>query len=237
MEAHNRKPARVVCSECGGLGFVIGERDTGWRSGVVSTARRCQCFVTERVAVPVEAFDTQEVVTILSKLACLNFFPADDGGRVGIVAEVLRMASNIEQVRRLVDEMLRLYNNWPGPAEMRVCFCCLVGRPRDGVEMNVSEVFAQGIVPGVQITSAAKLRLSGPRVSSDKLLGETVSDAAETLATLPAPPPAPSPVAVKVERMSIEDRAMWDARIAEVKARRLSLPWVGRNEPAKEPAD
>jgi len=76
--------------------------------------------------------DAQEVAYVLSDLMCLNFFPSDDQGRFAVFKVACAMASDVAQLRWLVDRMLQLFNKWPGPADMRAVFCTRF-TPADGV--------------------------------------------------------------------------------------------------------
>ena len=95
--------------------------------------------------------DVKRAAEILSELALIKFFPSDPGARTALVRIVCGMAANTEQIRWLVDRMLRLYPEWPGVNEVRACFCSRF-RPLDGHEAN-STIFLDGLpsereVPG-----------------------------------------------------------------------------------------
>jgi hypothetical protein len=79
----------------------------------------------------------------IAKLAMLKFFPADKEARNAIVQMVCEMAATDEQVKWLVHRALKLYNEWPGPKELRACFCSKF-RPLDGINAY-SAVYADGI--------------------------------------------------------------------------------------------
>lgn len=88
--------------------------------------------------------NVKNVAVKIEKLAMLKFFPSDEGARLGILDLVCRMAKSEEQVDWLVNRMTNgLYNEWPGPAEMRACFCSKF-KPRDGIERH-STVYLDGI--------------------------------------------------------------------------------------------
>lgn len=120
--------------------------------------------------------DFDEVAEVLSDLESLNFFPTTDSGRTAIIKIVggdgqkPGLASDIEQVRWLVGRMLQLYNNWPGPAEMRALFCKRF-KPADGVDTrntHTSTFFPDGNIPcetpeAPPYQSAAWLLQSGRR--------------------------------------------------------------------------
>ena len=82
----------------------------------------------------------RELGEIASDLIQLKYYPSEDAGRLSIIKEIGRMVSHIDQARWLVRRMLSLYNEWPGPMEMRGCFCSRF-RPADGIE-RYSTVYA-----------------------------------------------------------------------------------------------
>src|SRR5690349_7814500 len=73
----------------------------------------------------------------------LKFFPSDREARAAIVEMICEMASDECQVEWLVARALRLYNEWPGPRELRAAFCSKF-RPRDGINAY-STVYLDGI--------------------------------------------------------------------------------------------
>ena len=73
------------------------------------------------------------VTNTLGRLTSMKFFPSDPGARDAIVAIVGEMAQTHEQVEWLVRRMIAIYPEWPGPKEMRACFCSRF-RPADGIE-------------------------------------------------------------------------------------------------------
>ncbi len=215
-----------MCTLCGGSGWIILERAAAFPfTGTVSEAAACGCR-KRAAAVPAETLDAADLLSTLGELSLLRFFPSDDSARAGLALFVAGMASNMGQVRALVDETLRLYNDWPGPAELRVVFCCLVGRPRDGIEAAFSTVYPGGVLPGTPAAGAAPVLELGP--AADRLLAGVVADAAEVLgfpegvpssvdsAEMPNQKPAP--------RMSEAERAEWEQKFAEVTAARGMPP-------------
>lgn len=85
------------------------------------------------------------VMEMLGELAVLKFFPA---GSTDVLKALARMCGQMcqseAQVRWLVDRMTGgLYTEWPGPAEMRACFCSRF-RPNDGISV-CSGVYPEGI--------------------------------------------------------------------------------------------
>ncbi len=83
---------------------------------------------------------------IIGELSMLKFFPTDKIGRTMIVKLACKMAASEEQIRWLVDRMIVLYDEWPGPKEMRACFCSKF-RPADGIEANTDVYFLSDGIP------------------------------------------------------------------------------------------
>lgn len=69
----------------------------------------------------------------IDRLAVLKFFPRDLRVRQTLVRVVRDMAVSDAQVEWLVGRMLVLYNEWPGPRELRALYCSKFA-PRDGIE-------------------------------------------------------------------------------------------------------
>lgn len=84
-----------------------------------------------------------KVGVYIARLAMLKFFPTDPEARTSIVGMVCEMADNDEQVDWLTRRMLVLYNEWPGPKELRALFCSR-HKPKDGIEAK-SEKFLEGV--------------------------------------------------------------------------------------------
>jgi hypothetical protein len=85
----------------------------------------------------------ERVAELCAELTLLRFFPSDESARLAIVRMVGEMAANEEQVRWLVRRTLDLWNEWPGPLELRAVFCSRF-KPRDG-KNAYSERFTNGI--------------------------------------------------------------------------------------------
>ena len=134
------------------------------------------------------------VVTVTQKLAPLalmKFFPADDLARVALVRMVCDMIETEDQAEWLANRMVQCYREWPGPYEMRACFC---GRykPKDGINAY-SEVYADGFPPDptapprAQITGTAPKRLeAGEPMTADPELQAKLEKAVEKVTTPPA---------------------------------------------------
>lgn len=147
-------------------------------------AAPCECTAPAAAPGPHEPLDLEEVATVVSDLAALNFFPTGDEGRLAVCKLVSQMATTIDQAVRLVDQMLLLYNDWPGPRELRVVFCSRVGRPVDGVEVFYSSVYPEGCLPDTRPAPVSPLLLP----AGDPLRARVVEvGQARALPALPAP--------------------------------------------------
>ena len=94
-------------------------------------------------------------------LAALNFFPTDENGIVSVATVFSDICETVDQARWLVAKMIRTYNTWPGPRELRACFCTKF-RPADGYEVD-SAVYADGIpADAEQIATSTPLILPDP---------------------------------------------------------------------------
>ena len=75
----------------------------------------------------------ENIAEIVAKLCLLKFFPNESSARVALMEIIGGMASNEDQVRWLVTSALAIYDEWPGPRELRALFCSR-WTPRDGVK-------------------------------------------------------------------------------------------------------
>ena len=88
----------------------------------------------------------REVLRILNGLRILPYFPNDEYSMNALVRLAGSMCSSVEQVQWLVNRMTSgIYVQWPGPHEMRACFCCRY-KPKDGVGA-FSTVYPDGLPP------------------------------------------------------------------------------------------
>lgn len=125
-------------------------------------------------------FDT--ICEIVSELALLKFFPSDPAARLAIARMLGEMAANEDQVRWLVRRMTSgLYNEWPGPRELRACFCSRF-RPRDGISIS-SEVYLDGIPSERPELPAPAMKAlpAGHSVSASPSIEAAVHNLAETI--------------------------------------------------------
>ena len=73
------------------------------------------------------------IAEIVAKLCLLKFFPNESPARIALMEMIGDMASNEDQVRWLVKSALAIYDEWPGPRELRALFCSR-WTPRDGIK-------------------------------------------------------------------------------------------------------
>jgi hypothetical protein len=92
--------------------------------------------------------DVARAAKAVSKMTMLKFFPTDPNGQKAIVELCCKMATETEQVEWLVRAMLTHYNEWPGPREMRGMFCQRYKPADGGPNVNMSQVFPNGLFPG-----------------------------------------------------------------------------------------
>ncbi len=71
----------------------------------------------------------------IGKLSLMKFFPSDPAARSALVGIVMSMVTTDAQVEWLVKRALVVFNEWPGPVELRALFCSK-WRPADGVEAH-----------------------------------------------------------------------------------------------------
>ena len=85
------------------------------------------------------------VAEALGPLTLMKYFPSEDAARTALVEMVCEMIDHEDQAEWLANRMLRIYREWPGPYEMRACFC---GRfkPKDGINAY-SETYPDGLPP------------------------------------------------------------------------------------------
>ena len=85
------------------------------------------------------------IMEILTELSVLRYFPAsNESALIALSRLVGQMCHTEEEVRWLVDRMTSgIYADWPGPQEMRACFCSRF-KPKDGLNAY-STVYPDGI--------------------------------------------------------------------------------------------
>lgn len=103
--------------------------------------------------------ELEELNAIVSELAALKYFPSEPGGVLAIVKDVANMVNSLDDARWLVRRMRVLYNEWPGPRELRAVFC-YDHLPADGIKA-ISEVYANGF-PEDHAADPARQLWAGP---------------------------------------------------------------------------
>jgi hypothetical protein len=121
--------------------------------------------------------------------------------------EILQeLASSDEQLEWLSRRMLKLYAEWPGPHEMRACFCSKY-EPKDGVEAD-SSVYADGILSEAAESPHVALP-PGPAIAATKILEGALALVAKRKGLWPAPKqPPPFPEGVRPITQSDINRAL-----------------------------
>jgi hypothetical protein len=97
---------------------------------------------------------------LIARLSLLPFFPAQTEAKVEISEVVEEFAEADEQVDWLGRRMLALYKEWPGPRELRACFCSRY-KPKDGFSICSAVYAKQGGIPSER---PAEGLLLGPRL-------------------------------------------------------------------------
>ncbi len=77
--------------------------------------------------------NVQRATEQIAKLALLKYFPSDVMARAALVQIVCEFAESNEQIEWLVKRALAIFNEWPGPVELRALYCSR-WRPVDGTE-------------------------------------------------------------------------------------------------------
>ena len=131
----------------------------------------------------------RNVFSMLAELRMLRFFPPDEEVIAGLARLCGNMCENEDQVRWLVNRMTSgLYAEWPGPAEMRACFCSRF-KPKNGIEMH-SGVYLDGIPvehPKL-LNSPDPVALPEGHTAADGQLEKVIFDVA-AVKTMPMPRP------------------------------------------------
>lgn len=65
----------------------------------------------------------EDISPLVLELSCLRFFPSDVDAQTAIAKELVSMATDLDQVRWLIDRMKRDFTDWPGPRMLREVFC------------------------------------------------------------------------------------------------------------------
>ena len=135
--------------------------------------------------------EINQIAKLIEPLTMLKFFPADDGGRLAVMQLIGNMAANEAQVRWLVNRMLNLFDEWPGPRTMRTVFCQKF-KPRDGIDLRTAFIsqYPDGIPSEKAIDPPALPALPpGHQFTADPQLEAAVAQAFEDMPKMPEPQP------------------------------------------------
>ena len=144
------------------------------------------------------------VTKALGRLTLMKYFPADDTARTALVEMVCGMIDHEDQAEWLAKRMLQIYREWPGPYELRACYCGRF-RPADGISA-CSEIYGDGLPidptapPRPEIAAPKRLALPPGHVeSADPELDAAIQKLAEKVK-----PPAPHPLVTQFQHMLAE---------------------------------
>ena len=82
--------------------------------------------------------ELKKLLDLVAQLSVLRLFPSDPGGRVAVAKQLLAMCDTWEHAQWVVKRMSDLYNEWPGPRELRAVYCSRY-KPKDDYEVNSSD--------------------------------------------------------------------------------------------------
>jgi hypothetical protein len=125
----------------------------------------------------------ETILELVMELKALPFFPIEPAAHNAIVRLVGSMCHNEREARFLIARMTSgIYEVWPGPKEMRACFCHDF-KPKDGINAY-SSIYPDGLPPskpGLLLESKPRAALPpGHGVTADKGLEAAVHVLAKT---------------------------------------------------------
>lgn len=142
---------------------------------------------------------------IAAEFSLLRYFPSDPESRATLVALLMRMCQYEEQARWLAGRVADLYNEWPGPRELRALYCARF-KPRDGQEA-FSQTFPDGIPAERQVESPIIPSLpQGHVITADYQIETGVRSLAE-VKVMPGATRKPLPLLPVGERITEADFA------------------------------
>lgn len=100
----------------------------------------------------IQPITPHDIAVIVSELSILQFFPSDKDARTAIAKDFINICPNIDEARWLSRRLRQLFNEWPGPREVRAVYCSRA-KPRDGIEVG-SLLYPDGVptpVPGSEL--------------------------------------------------------------------------------------
>jgi len=180
-----------------------------------------------------------KVTKSLGRLTLMKYFPADDSARAALVELVCGMIDSDEQAEWLAKRMLQVYPEWPGPQELRACFCGRY-RPKDGINAY-SAIYPDGLPPdptapprGIEAPSRRALP-AACEVTADAVLDQQVAEVAQKRKLPAAPVKINTPFAKtllqvatpphlrKEETPQVITQADIDAAVAEIRVKKAQV--------------
>lgn len=167
-----------------------GSNDWLWEQrGEYTGVRRCDCprgrsLVVPPRPVPPEMAEpvvtANEISLAVEGLASIPWFPKEEGARTMIADALARLCASGQACFQLVRLMIDKYRQWPGPREMRICYCTLIGPPLSGDDLGtaVSDFYPDGFARPVLQVAPQRSALPAPSVSADRLLQASVRELA-----------------------------------------------------------
>lgn len=184
------------CSECAPYGGNWIETEAG--------LKRCDCprgraLRVVRASEPgnFKPVISTEYATICADImSAIPFFPAGSGALGAVAGEISAMCESEDQARWLAVRMTRLYDRWPGVAEMRRVFCASY-LPLDGVaEIEGSVIYPEGI-PSGRPPEPEPLRLTGKPAAGEISAAASIEGAVRDLVVMKDLNRASGPVRVR----------------------------------------
>ena len=80
----------------------------------------------------------KKALQLVSSMSVLKFFPSEPGARAMIAQMLIRICGTEERAEWLVNRVLVLYDEWPGPMELRAVLCSKF-QPADGIEADSTD--------------------------------------------------------------------------------------------------
>lgn len=104
--------------------------------------------------------DVEKASRSIGKLTLLKFFPSDRDARLALVEMICGMAESNEQIDWFCKRVLQVFNEYPGPQELRSLFSNRY-RPADGISASSVLYAASGFPPDPEVE---RLKLPEPEM-------------------------------------------------------------------------
>ena len=158
--------------------------DGNWVMSEGGGLKRCNCARGQALAQARElpmglppVLSGKEATLLAAMMASIPFFPAESEARGVIASEICSMCRSTDEAKWLVMRMSRLYEVWPGTAEMRRVYWTKF-RPLDGLEpIGGSSVYPRGIPSERPVSQEPDYRQLP--AAARKLLAEALGGAAK----------------------------------------------------------